>query len=596
MRIDLDALPTNVDALQAMIGALVSERDSERSEAQAEIDRLRNLVKTLQRGQFGRRSERLDQDQLHLGLEDLDADIARAEAALPETPASKTRPEPSVEGLLSLPTHLEREDVTLDVATGACQCCGGEIHKVGESISEMLDYVPARLKVIRIRRPKYGCRACGKLHQAPAPERPNAKGLASAGLLAHVLVSKYCDHIPLYRQSQIFAREGVELNRSTLANWVGGAAWWLEPLRARLAEQVFASQKLFADDTTVPVLDPGRGRTRTGRLWVYARDDRPWGGTDPPAAVYYYSPDRKAERPAAHIKGFKGILQVDGYAGFEQLTARGTIELAACWAHTRRKFYEVHQATGSPIAEEALRRIGELYAIEHAIRGKPPEERQRVRNMRSRRQIDAMRPWLERQLRRVPTRSGLAEGIRYALARWEALRRFLDDGRIELDTNTVERAIRPITLGRKNHLFAGSNGGADRWAVVATLITTAKLNDVEPYAYLKDVIERMAGGHPIARLDELLPWNWKASATSACPPRVRAERLQGCGRIRVAGADISNRAKIQTLSFRLRLRGWLQHTLGHEQPWLAEVSIGRCQSSNCIARCTDILDIVEETT
>ena len=514
MRIDLDALPKNVGALHAMIGVLVAERDHERSEAQAEIDRLRNLVKTLQRSQFGRRSERLDHDQLQLGLEDLDADIARAEAALPETPASKTRPEPTVEGRLSLPDHLEREDVTLDVAAGACPCCGGEIHKVGESVSEMLDYVPARLKVLRIRRPKYGCRACGKLHQAPAPERPIAKGRASAGLLAHVLVSKYCDHIPLYRQSQIFARQGVELNRSTLANWVGSAAWWLEPLRARLAEQVFASRKLFADDTTVPVLDPGRGRTRTGRLWVYARDDRPWGGLDPPAAVYYYSPDRKAERPAAHLKRFEGVLQVDGYAGFEQLTARGTIVLAACWAHTRRKFYDVHQATGSPIAEEALRRIGELYAIELGVRGQSVQDRQRVRNNRSRRLTDAMRPWLERQLHRLPRRSGLAEAIRYALARWDALCRFLDDGRIELDTNTVERAIRPITLGRKNHLFAGSDGGADRWAVAATLITTAKLNTVEPYAYLKNVIERMASGHSMARLDDLLPWNWQAAKAS----------------------------------------------------------------------------------
>lgn len=282
-----------------------------------------------------------------------------------------------------------------------------------------------------------------------------------------------------------------------------------------MAEQVFASQKLFADDTTIPVLDPGRGRTRTGRLWVYARDDRPWGGTDPPAAIYYYSPDRKAERPAAHLKGFAGVLQVDGYAGFEQLTARGNIALAACWAHTRRKFYDVHQATASPIAEEVLGRIGALYTIEQSIRGQSAEQRQRVRNVRSRRLTDAMRPWLERQLHRVPGRSGLAEAIRYALARWEALCRFLDDGRIELDTNTVERAIRPITLGRKNHLFAGSDGGADRWAVIATILTTAKLNDVEPYAYLKDVLERMAGGHPMASIDELLPWNWKAATASA---------------------------------------------------------------------------------
>jgi transposase len=269
MDIDLAALPDDVDTLHRMISDLVSARDGERTEAQAEIDRLRNLVKTLQRIQFGRRSERLDNDQLQLGFEDLDADIARTEAALAEAPGKRVTSAPTSGGRLSLPDHLQRDDMRLDVDSDVCPCCGGAIHEIGETVSEMLDYVPARLRVLRIRRPKYGCRACGTIHQAPAPERPIAKGLASPGLLAHVLVSKYCDHLPLYRQSRIFARHGVELNRSTLANWVGGAAWWLEPLRARLAEQVFASQKLFSDDTPIPVLDPGRGRTRTGRLWVY---------------------------------------------------------------------------------------------------------------------------------------------------------------------------------------------------------------------------------------------------------------------------------------------------------------------------------------
>ena len=312
-------------------------------------------------------------------------------------------------------------------------------------------------------------------------------------------------------QTQIFARHGVEIDRSTLADWVGGACWWLEALQRRLAAHVLASSKLFADDTPIPVLDPGRGRTKTGRLWVYARDDRPWGGPDPPAAVYFYSPDRKAERPASHLDGFRGILQVDGYAGFEQLTTRGNIVLAACWAHTRRKFYEVHQATGSPIAAQALSRIAELYAVDDAIRGTSAEERRRTRNTQSRPLIDAMKPWLELEISRIPPSSGLAEAIRYALARWTALCRFLDDGRIELDTNPVERAIRPIALGRKNHLFAGSDGGGERWATVCSLIATAKLNDVEPYAYLKDVLQCMADGLPANRLDELLPWNWAVS-------------------------------------------------------------------------------------
>jgi transposase len=468
MNIDLAALPDDVKTLHRMVSELAAALDSERAEAQAEIDRLRRIVKVLQRSRFGRRSERIDDDQLQLGLEDLDADIARAETRHAEPSASHPNPG-AAPRRPTLPDHLPRQDVTLDIGASACPCCGGAVHEIGETISEMLDYVPARLRVLHIRRPKYGCRVCGTIHQSPAPERPITKGLATPELIAHVLVSKYCDHLPLYRQSQIFARQGVDLNRSTLAGWVGGACWWLEALHARLAAHVFASGKLFADDTPIPVLDPGRGRTRTGRLWVYARDDRPWAGPDPPAAVYFYSPDRKAARPAAHLDRFRGVLQVDGYAGFEQLTIGGDIVLAACWAHARRKFYEFHQATHSPIAAEALRRIAELYAIEKRIRGQPAETRRLTREAKSRSLIEAMKPWLEKQLRRVPKRSGLADAIRYVLARWPALCRFLDDGRIELDNNPVERTIRPIALGRKNHLFAGSDGGADRWAMVASL-------------------------------------------------------------------------------------------------------------------------------
>ena len=510
MTLDLNALPDDVDALHRLIRDLAAQQEGDRAElarAQTEIQRLRFIVQRLQRHQFGRRSERIDGDQLALSFEDIETDIARIEARIAvSSPSSEPTPRRP-----TLPDHLPREEVQLDVGGHACPGCGGALHAIGESISEMLDYVPARLRVLRVRRPKYGCRACGTIHQAAAPERPIAKGLATPGLLAHVLVSKYCDHLPLYRQTQIFARHGVEIDRSTLADWVGGACWWLEALQRRLAAHVLASSKLFADDTPIPVLDPGRGRTKTGRLWVYARDDRPWGGPDPPAAVYFYSPDRKAERPASHLDGFRGILQVDGYAGFEQLTTRGNIVLAACWAHTRRKFYEVHQATGSPIAAQALSRIAELYAVDDAIRGTSAEERRRTRNTQSRPLIDAMKPWLELEISRIPPSSGLAEAIRYALARWTALCRFLDDSRIELDTNPVERAIRPIALGRKNHLFAGSDGGGERWATVCSLIATAKLNDVEPYAYLKDVLQRMADGLPANRLDELLPWNWAVS-------------------------------------------------------------------------------------
>jgi transposase len=509
MPVDLAALPHDVETLHRMIGALVQERDSVRAEAEAEIARLKQILRSLQRLQFGRRSEQLDPDQLELGLEDVGTDLAAMEEASCRRQQAQDEPAAGADQRPVLPDHLPREDRTIEVQAEACPCCGGVLHLVGESVSDMLDYVPARLRVIRIRRPKYGCRSCGSIHQAPAPERPIAKGLATPALLSHVLVSKYCDHLPLYRQSQIFARQGVTLNRSTLANWVAGSTWWLAPIRDRIATHVMAAQRLFADDTVLPVLDPGRGRTRTGRLWVYARDDRPSGGTDPPAVLYHYSPDRRAERPALHLDKFSGILQVDGYAGFEALASRGGIDLAACWAHTRRKFYDVHQATRSPVAQEVLRRIAALYAIEAGIRGQTAARRQAVRAQRSRVIAADLKPWLERQLTLLPRRSGLAEAICYTLSRWPALCRFLDDGRIDLDTNTVERAIRPVTLGRKNHLFAGSDGGAERWATIATLITTARLNSVEPEAWLTDILTRLSDGYPMNRIDDLLPWNWK---------------------------------------------------------------------------------------
>jgi hypothetical protein len=310
-------------------------------------------------------------------------------------------------------------------------------------------------------------------------------------------------HLVCRRRGAIFAPFEHE--------WNGDAGWHaygLEPLHARLATNVFVSDKLFADDTPIPVLEPGRGRTKTGRLWVYVRDDRPWNGPGPPAAVYLYSPDRRANRPEAHLARFKGILQVDGYAGFERLTADGSVALAACWAHVRRKFYEIHKANGSPIAAEALRRIAELYAIEGRIRGLSAERRKATRNRHTRPLIKALKIWLEQNLKRIPPSGPLAQAIRYALARWPALCRFLDDGRIEIDNNPVERAIRPVALGRKSHLFAGSDRGAVRWAMLCSLIATAKLNGVEPYAYLKDVLERLSEGHSAARLDDLLPWNW----------------------------------------------------------------------------------------
>jgi transposase len=387
------------------------------------------------------------------------------------------------------------------------------LHVIGEDRAEMLDYVPAQLRVRVIRRPRYGCRACEEaVVQAPAPERPIDGGMATEALLAHVLVNKYADHLPLYRQAQIFARQGVTLDRSTLCTWAGRACWWLAPLHELVLSTVLTSPKVFADDTTLPVLDPGRGRTKTGRLWCYAVDNRPWRGPGHPAAAYVYSEDRKGEHPATHLKGFRGVLQVDGYAGFGRLVAdMGHVsQLAFCWAHTRRKFYDIYAANQSPLAGEALRQIAALYEIEDEIRGQPTEERRRVRQQRSRPLIEAMQAWLAETLGRISGRSTLAQAIRYALNHWSGLILVLDDGRLELDTNTVERAMRPVALGRKNALFAGSDSGGRHWAIIATLIQSAKLNDVDPLAWLTDVLERIVSGRTKRHeLDTLLPWNWK---------------------------------------------------------------------------------------
>jgi len=333
--------------------------------------------------------------------------------------------------------------------------------------------------------------------------------LPTEATVAQVLVSKYADHLPLYRQAQIYARQGIELDRSTLADWVGRAAWHLRPLHERLLMRLKSSGRLFADETTLPVLDPGRGCTKTGQLWAYVADDRPWGGSDPPGVAYVYAPDRKAERPIAHLEGFKGILQVDGYAGYRKLAERGDVELAFCWAHMRRNFYELATPGPAPIASEALKHIAEFYAIEKDIRGRSPEERRLARQQKSRPLADAFEQWLRTKLGLISQKGKLAEAIRYALSRWEGLTRFIEDGRIEIDNNAVERSIRPIALNRKNALFAGSDGRAEHWAAIASLIETCKLNDVDPLSYLADVLTRIVNGHPNSEIDQLLPWAYR---------------------------------------------------------------------------------------
>lgn len=465
-------------------------------------EQLRFQIAVLKRARFGRSSEVLDTEiaQLELTIEDLEASVA----ALPATAqavasAPKTQPVRR-----PLPAQLPREEIVHPTAC-ACPDCGGALKPAGSDCAEMLEWVPGRYKVIRHVRPKFACEACATLVQAAAPSRPIARGLAGPGLLAHVLVSKYGDHLPLYRQSRIFERDGIDLDRSTLADWVGGASERLTPLVQALARYVLGAEKLHGDDTPVPVLAPGHGRTRQGRLWTYVRDDRPAGRADPPAVLFRFSPDRKGERPEAHLAGFRGILQADGYAGFAQLYGE-RIQEAACWAHVRRKFFDLHAALKSPIAAEALARIGRLYAIESEIRGKPAAERCAVRQARAGPELDALHTWLHAQLARLPKKGELAKAIRYALSRWAALTRYRDDGRIEIDNNAAERALRTVALGRKNWLFAGSDDGGERAAAIYSLLGTAQFNGVNIEAYLRDVLERLPD-HPADRIEELLPWN-----------------------------------------------------------------------------------------
>jgi len=505
-------LPNDVEALKAIITereAALAARSTALETAEAlvisqklELEKLRFEIACLKRMKYGRSSEQLDAQitQMQLTLEDLEASLAEKPEHLRPIPKDP----PVKPARRALPAHLPREEL---VHENACTCptCGGELRRLGEDVSEMIEYVPGRYKVIRHVRPKLSCAACQKIVQAAAPSRPIARGLAGPGFLAHVLVSKYADHLPLYRQSQIYAREGLDLDRSTLADWVGGASELLGPLVASLGRYVLAAKKLHGDDTPVPVLCPGRGTTKQGRLWTYVRDDKPAGSIEPAAVLFRYSPDRKGERPQAHLASFVGVLQADAYAGFDRLYGE-RIQEAACWAHVRRKFYEIHVAHASPIAAVALDRIGRLYGIEAEIRGRPPDERREVRQARAGPELESLHAWWHATLTTLSKKSELAVAIRYALSRWTALTRYRDDGRLEIDNNAAERALRAVALGRKNWLFAGSDDGGERAATIYSLLGTAKLNNLDPEGYLRYVLERIAD-HPINRIEQLLPWN-----------------------------------------------------------------------------------------
>jgi transposase len=515
-----DTLPDDIAALRALVLTAWAERDAERAEngrLADQNDRLRHLLRQLQRMQFGRRSEKLDPDQFNLALEDLEQAVAEtgAEQEKADPVLRQVRSQKRRAGRGPLPGHLPRVEIVIEPEDTACPCCGGAMHVIGEDRSQRLDVVPAQYQVIVTRRPKYACRTCqAAVVQAPAPARLIEGGLPTERLVAHVVVAKYADHCPLYRQAQIMARQGIAIDRSVLAFWTGYAAAEVKPVWRLMREELLHSTKLFVDETTAPVLDPGRGRTKTGYFWALARDDRPWQGGAPAAVVYSYAPGRRGDYALALLKGYTGVLQTDGYAGYRALAdpkrAGGPVTLAFCWAHWRRQFFDLAKSPPAPIATEALKRIAELYEIEAEIRGKSAEERQAARQEKSKPLVAALKAWLETTLARLAGGSTIAQALRYGLNHWDGLTRFLDDGRIEIDSNTVERSMRPIALNRKNALFAGSDEGAENWAMLASLIETCKLHGVNPETYLTDVLSKLVNNWPNSRLAELTPWGWAA--------------------------------------------------------------------------------------
>lgn len=501
---DLNITPDDPAELRAVNRLLANEVKSQA----LLIEKLKHQLAGQNRHRFGVRSESLD--QLNLTFEEDEAITEAAEEQIaPSLPSCEDKT-PRQHSRKPLPDHLDRHDEVLSPGED-CTRCGGKLKTLGEDITEELEYVPGRFVVNRIVRPRKACSDCEAIVQSPLPSRPIERGRPGPGLLAHVLVSKYADHLPLYRQSQIYTREGVDLDRSTMADWVGRSTALLEPLADEIGRIVRRGNALFADDTPVKMQAPGRKKTKTARVWTYVRDERSWSGSSPPCAWYQFTVDRKGEHPVSHLAGYKGWVHADGYSGFNGVFGDEKASEMACMAHVRRKFVDVFASQGNAIAEEAIRRIAELYAVEKEARGKAGEVRVALRRSRSKPVFDDLEAWLHAQLPKISGKSPLAQAIRYALGRMPKARPYLENGHLELDNNTAERAVKPVAIGRKNWMFAGSEGGGQAMAIAFTLIETAKLNDVDPQAWLTWVLNQIAD-HKITRLDELLPWRYAAQA------------------------------------------------------------------------------------
>lgn len=510
-------VPDDLTALRAALAAeQLARREAEAraSGAEAMVAYLKLLIAKLRHEQFGASSERGSKllDQLELQLEELEAAAAENEADLDPEAAERAGSRPMRRKPMRgpLPAHLPRERVVIPGPV-ACPCCNGTLSKLGEDITETLEVVPRQWKVIQTVRERFSCRTCEMISQAPAPFHPIARGRAGPELLATILEAKFGQHLPLNRQSETFAREGIELDTSTLADWIGACTANLAPLIALIRAHVMAAERLHGDDTTVPVL--ARGKTSIGRLWTYVRDDRPFAGPAPPAALFHYSPDRRGAHPQRHLAGYAGILQADAYAGFAELyhpgRPPGPVTEAGCWSHGRRKLFDQVPLARSPLAAEAVRRIDAIFDAERTINGLPAEQRLAVRQTHVAPWVVELESWMRAARAKMSRHADVGRAMDYMLKRWDTFSRFLEDGRICLTNNAAERALRGIALGRKAWLFAGSDRGGERAAAIYSLIVTAKLNGVDPRAWLADVLRRIAD-HPASRLNELLPWTWQS--------------------------------------------------------------------------------------